>query len=94
MYNFTTKEPTLSVIILRDFVTSDYHMFPVLNQNFGHHKFKDDCQGETVVTLWQTMTDMDCYQKRTEKIVLQHKQFLSRCWDYVEKLYDTSTTLT
>jgi hypothetical protein len=27
-----------------------YHLYPMLNQNFGDHRFKDDCEQETAMT--------------------------------------------
>jgi hypothetical protein len=49
MYNSVIKVPTLYLVTP---LPSNYHRFPAMVQNLGSHKFKNDCEVETVVTLW------------------------------------------
>jgi len=59
--NLSTKEH--STLCYIDLVSSDYHQFPELNQNLGGYKFKDDRDGETVVSKWLIMRGNDRYQQ-------------------------------
>jgi hypothetical protein len=51
-YNSVIKEPTLYQGAP---LPSNYHWFPAMAQNLGSHKIKNDCEGETVVTMWGNM---------------------------------------
>ena len=48
----TLKHPAHS-----SYVASDYHTFPALKQNAGRHRFKDDSEVETAVTVWLITQD-------------------------------------
>ena len=51
-YNFVFKEPNPIVIMSGDSSLREHHLFPVLKQNLGCHKFKDECKKETDVIRW------------------------------------------
>ena len=64
---------------------SDYHPLLVLQINLGDHKFKDNCEVETVVTWWWLRQDTCLCQQGMEKLIPQYDECLISGWDYVEK---------
>jgi len=45
-------------------------MFPALKQNFGGHKFRDDCEMEMVGAWWLTVQNPAYYQQEIEALIL------------------------
>ena len=57
--NFGTKRSSRTVIASWEFVVKIlWHTFGA-KENFGKHKFKDDSQVGTAVTMWQTTNQKD-----------------------------------
>jgi hypothetical protein len=49
-YNFVIKLPPPIVVMLGNSSTKDYHLFPVLKQNLGRHRFEESYEIRTVAT--------------------------------------------
>jgi len=45
-------------------------MFPALKQNIGGHKFRDDCEMETVGAWWLMVQNPDFYEQKIEVLIL------------------------
>jgi hypothetical protein len=56
---------------------SNYHPFPALKQNFGKHRFKDDCKLETFMIKWLITQDTDFYQQGREELFPAYDKCLS-----------------
>jgi len=50
VYDFVTKEPSMTVIISLKFASGDYHSSPAPEQNLGGHMFQYYCVVKTIVT--------------------------------------------
>jgi hypothetical protein len=64
---------------------SNYHPLLALKINLGDHKFKDDCEMETVVTWWWLRQGTYLYQQGIEKLLPQYDECLISGWDCVGK---------
>jgi hypothetical protein len=56
----------------------------MLNQNFGDHSFKDDCEQETAMTQQLITQGMDWYQLGIAKLVPRYDKCLGCEEDHVE----------
>jgi hypothetical protein len=59
IYNFVTKEPTLTVAISKEFVTEQLSTVFALKQSFECHKFKGNHEMETGATRFIATKDTD-----------------------------------
>lgn len=56
---FITKEPWKYPTYRSDLTTTNYHLFPAINQSLGSHKLKDICSVERAVLRWMITQDKD-----------------------------------
>jgi hypothetical protein len=58
MNNSVNSELTLVVIMLGEFPTNNFHLFPELKQNLADHKFIDHRDVQTLVPDWKILYGM------------------------------------